>query len=145
MGAGVFLVAERVLVSAPPRFHLTLGMNNANKTVKMAAKRAMIDGVLRCANLSQWFTQDLEEVHFIAPEASTPASASEPLSPVLPTGEQRCTPAQCRDIRTLLKIVGRAEREIIEHYGVARLEDLSSPMANKLVRRLMETRHGEAG
>jgi hypothetical protein len=43
-------------------------MNNANKTVSMTQKRAMIDDILRCAGLSQWFTQDLEEPVFIAPE-----------------------------------------------------------------------------
>jgi len=36
-------------------------MMNANKCVKMALKRAQVDAVLRCAGLSQWFTQDLEE------------------------------------------------------------------------------------
>jgi hypothetical protein len=36
-------------------------MLNANKAVKMALKRAQVDAVLRCAGLSQWFTQDLEE------------------------------------------------------------------------------------
>jgi len=34
-------------------------MFNANKTVKMALKRAQVDAVLRCAGLSQWFTQDI--------------------------------------------------------------------------------------
>ena len=36
-------------------------MLNANKAVKIALKRAQVDAVLRCAGLSQWFTQDLEE------------------------------------------------------------------------------------
>jgi hypothetical protein len=31
-------------------------MLNANKSVKMAEKRAMVDATLRSAALSQWFT-----------------------------------------------------------------------------------------
>ena len=46
-------------------------MLNANKAVKIALKRAQVDAVLRCAGLSQWFTQDLEEPPYIAPGAAT--------------------------------------------------------------------------
>jgi hypothetical protein len=50
-------------------------MLNANKAVKMALKRAQVDAVLRCAGLSQWFTQDLEEPPYIAPGAAATAGA----------------------------------------------------------------------
>jgi hypothetical protein len=42
-------------------------MLSANKTVKMAEKRAMVDAILRCAALSQWFTQDLAQFHGVNP------------------------------------------------------------------------------
>jgi hypothetical protein len=59
-------------------------MLDANKAVKMALKRAQVDAVLRCAGLSQWFTQDLEEPPYSAPEAAaadgaSPARAAESL------------------------------------------------------------------
>jgi hypothetical protein len=50
-------------------------MLNANKAVKMALKRAQVDAVLRCAGLSQWFTQDLEEPRYIAPGAAATDNA----------------------------------------------------------------------
>jgi hypothetical protein len=57
-------------------------MLNANKAVKMALKRAQVDAVLRCAGLSQWFTQDLEEPPYIAPGAATDnAPAGSPETP----------------------------------------------------------------
>ncbi len=102
------------------------GMNNANKTVKMALKRAQVDAVLRCAGLSQWFTQDMEEPPFIAPEVDP----------------NRATPEQCQDIRVWLKMTGKTEDEILSFYGVGKLEDLSSVLADRVLRRLMEMRRG---
>jgi hypothetical protein len=96
--------------------------------VKMALKRAQVDAVLRCAGLSQWFTQDMEEPPFVAPEVDP----------------NRATPAQCRDIRTWLKMTGKTEDEILSFYGVGRLEDLSSALANKVLRRLMDMRKGRS-
>jgi hypothetical protein len=100
------------------------GMNNANKTVKMALKRAQVDAVLRCAGLSQWFTQDLEEPPFVAPEVDP----------------NRATPAECQDIRAWLKKAGKTEDEILNFYGVRGLEDLSSIIARKVIQRLSELR-----
>ncbi len=104
------------------------GMNNANKTVKMALKRAQVDAVLRCAGLSQWFTQDLEEPPFVAPEVDP----------------NRATPAECQDIRTWLKMAGKTEDEILHFYGVGTLEELSSTLAKKVLRRLMEMRRSRS-
>mgnify|MGYP003640846552 FL=1 len=51
--------------------------NDLNKSLKMALKSAMIDATLRCAGLSEVFTQDIEDM---APEAfGAPAGASKPL------------------------------------------------------------------
>jgi hypothetical protein len=112
--------------------------NYVNKTVKMVQKRAMIDAILRFAGLSQWFTQDL-------PEASSSATA-EAIggNGDLREGEELATPAQCRDIRILLKMARRSEAEIVAHYGVGRLEELLSATAVKLRRRLLELRRGAA-
>lgn len=104
------------------------GMNNANKNVKMALKRAQVTAVLRCAGPSQWFTQDMEEPPFVAPEVDP----------------NRASPAECRDIRILLKIAGKTEDEILNFYGVGKLKELSSAIANKVIRRLMEMKRNRA-
>jgi hypothetical protein len=105
-----------------------LGMNNANKTVKMAEKRAMVDSVLRCAALSQWFTQDLEEAQFIAPESLEP-----PLAP----------PSHVAMIRWWLHRAKKSEAEILAHYRIGRLEDLDPETASKLLARLKELAHAQ--
>src|SRR5437868_12721976 len=55
-------------------------LTSANMAVKMAEKRAMVDAVLRAAGLSQYFTQDLEDMLLIPPpheaaDGTTPAEA----------------------------------------------------------------------
>jgi hypothetical protein len=52
----------------------------------------------------------------------------------------RATPAECQDIRAWLKMAGKTEDEILNFYGVGRLEELSSALAKKVLRRLMEMR-----
>ena len=126
------------------------GMNNANKTVKMAEKRAQVGAVLRCAKLSQWFTQDLEEPVFIAPEAREREQEGEARAngPHRPSPRTRrgdcCTPSQCRDIRMWLKMTGRSEEEILRFYTIERLEDLPIGLADKVIRRLMELRRSKS-
>jgi hypothetical protein len=70
-------------------------MLNANKAVKMALKRSQVDAVLRCAGLSQWFTQDLEEPSYIAPGAAATASAPAE-SPKAPEPAERPGGGTCR-------------------------------------------------
>jgi hypothetical protein len=102
------------------------GMSNANKTVKMAEKRAMVDAVLRCAGLSQWFTQDLEEAQFIGPQAAND------------TPDACAYPTQVATIRVWLRRAKKSEAEILEFYKVARLEDLQVDVADRLLARLTE-------
>lgn len=52
---------------------ITLDGDDVNKTIKMAAKSAQTDAVLRCAGLSEIFTQDLEDI-----PAGVDAEAAEP-------------------------------------------------------------------
>jgi len=46
--------------------------DDVNKTVKMAQKSAQTDAVLRCAGLSEIFTQDLEDMPAVNAEADEP-------------------------------------------------------------------------
>jgi hypothetical protein len=55
---------------------------------------------------SHRLTQDIEDPTFIAPEVDP----------------NRTTPAQCGDIRACLKMAGKTEDEILDFYGVGKLE-----------------------
>jgi hypothetical protein len=119
------------------------GMNNANRTVKMTLKRAQVDAILRCAGLSQWFTQDLEEPVYLAPEATQGEEAPPELSWNGANGQKskaddRCLPTQVAAIRIWLQRIKRSEDEILGFYRIARLEDLSVSHADRVIRRLME-------
>jgi hypothetical protein len=92
-------------------------MLNANKTVKMAEKRAMVDAILRCAALPQWITQDLEETQFDARLATVNA------------------------IRLWLHRTRKSEAEILKHYRIGTLEELTKETADRLVKRHSPTGH----
>jgi hypothetical protein len=110
-------------------------MQNANECVKMALKRAQVDAVLRCAGLSQWFTQDLEEPQYVAPESHSHDGADTPAT---------CTPAELRDMRACLKMAGRSEEEVLRHYRIERLEELSSQDVRRVIQRLIDIRRQKA-
>lgn len=116
-------------------------MNNAKKAVKMALKRAQVDAVLRCAGLSQWFTQDLEEPASVAPQAQqAPSGNGKTPARIGADVDTKATPPQVKVIRILLKMAGKGEREILAYYGVDTLEELHTATARKLQLRLQEMR-----
>ena len=49
-----------------------------------------------------------------------------------------CTPAQLQQLRGLLRATGRQEVEILRHYHLHALEDLSAAMAERLIQRLKD-------
>ena len=67
------------------------------------------------------------------------------IAPNGPAGSngQGATPAQCQDIRMYLKMARRSEAEVLLHYQVDRLEALSEKVAEGLLQRLLELRHGK--
>ena len=78
-------------------------MTSANMAVKMAEKRAYVDAVLRAAGLSQYFTQDLEDMLLLPPseDASPPEAAPESPDADRAHGPL-CTAQQRQAIRALL-------------------------------------------
>ena len=72
--------------------HRDQDMGDVNKTLKMAQKSAQTDAVLRCAGLSEIFTQDLEDMPAFLREADpegpapfeAPRRQSEPVPATLP-------------------------------------------------------------
>src|ERR671937_22489 len=74
-------------------------ITSANMAVKMAEKRAYVDAVLRAAGLSQYFTQDLEDMLLLPPSADASEAA-----PSAGSGARvrPCTERQRQVIRMLL-------------------------------------------
>jgi hypothetical protein len=58
--------------------HRDQDFGDVNKTLKMAQKSAQTDAVLRCAGLSEIFTQDLEDLPASARDADEPAPFEAP-------------------------------------------------------------------
>lgn len=63
--------------------------NDANKTIKMAQKRAYVDAIIRATGLSDMFTQDLEDMN---PEdiTSTPTTKSGTVTYVTEANIKKC-------------------------------------------------------
>src|SRR4029453_2493038 len=77
--------------------HRDQDYGDVNKTLKMAQKSAQTDAVLRCAGLSEIFTQDLEDMPASARDAEEPAPFEAPRraqaeAPAAPS--RRAAPAQ---------------------------------------------------
>jgi hypothetical protein len=110
-------------------------MTSANMAVKMAEKRAYIDAVLRAAGLSQYFTQDLEDMLLLAPsgDASEAAAGADSGARVW-----LCTERQRQTIRALLGRVGQTEGWLLAKLHLVRLDDLPYERAEQVMRRLGE-------
>src|SRR5918911_3823781 len=105
--------------------------------VKMAEKRAYVDAVLRAAGLSQYFTQDLEDMLLIPPpqegaDGTAPAESHEGS-----TGEL-CSRHQRQTIRSLLLRAGRTEQWLLNKLQLRRLDELSAGRAEQVIHRLGE-------
>jgi hypothetical protein len=110
-------------------------MTSANTAVKLAEKRAYVDAVLRAAGLSQYFTQDLEDMLLLPPsgDAAEAATGAENGARV-----RLCTERQRQAIRALLPRAGQTERWLLAKLQTKRLDDLPSARAKLVIRRLGE-------
>jgi hypothetical protein len=108
-------------------------MTSVNMAVKMAEKRAYVDAVLRAAGLSQYFTQDLEDMLLLPPsgdasEATTSADSGARV--------RLCTQRQRERIRMLLGRVGQTEDWLLAKLHLERLDDVPYARAEQVIRRL---------
>jgi hypothetical protein len=83
--------------------HRDQDLGDANKTLKMAAKSAQTDAVLRCAGLSEVFTQDLEDM---------PASARDNDEPAPFEAPRRAAPAYPDRAPTQEPLLGKLTRSV---------------------------------
>lgn len=79
---------ERVVAEGIGARNVESDYGDLNKALKMAAKSAQIDATLRCAGLSEIFTQDLEDM--------VPAGSNQPAETTVSEQSQRERPAQQR-------------------------------------------------
>lgn len=123
--------AGRVVAEGVGARSLRQDSGDLNKALKMAEKSAMIDATLRCAGLSEVFTQDLEDMA-IEPE---PARAAPPQGAV-----QRITPAQVQMIEHRIATFGLDRARVLawveRAWGVKSLEELPIAKIAPLVDRL---------
>jgi hypothetical protein len=108
---------------------------SANMAIKVAQKRSYVDAVLRAAGLSQYFTQDLEDVLLLPPSADA-AEAT-------PSADTRvrvrlCTERQRQAIRSLLARAGQTEDWLLAKLDLEQLDDVPYTRAEQVIRRLGE-------
>jgi len=95
---------------------------SANEAIKLAEKRAQLDATLRTGGLSDFFTQDLEDM----PEArfvKKPVPATE---------------KQLKIIYTLLPQKGKLKENLCAAYKVSSLNELTIGQASNIIDRLMK-------
>jgi hypothetical protein len=100
-------------------------ISSVNMAVKMAEKRAYVDAVLRAAGLSQYFTQDLEDMLLLPPSRSEDASSSEATpESTAPDREHGplCTERQRQAIRAVLPTAGSTESWLLAKLQLKRLD-----------------------
>ncbi len=89
---------------------LSKNSNDPNRTIKMAQKSAFIDAVIRASGLSDFYTQDLEDM---APE-SISGQTSSPRKPQQTTGTNKPSQAQYDLITKLMDEKGYSKEDLID-------------------------------
>lgn len=112
---------------------LSKNAGDPNKTLKMAQKSGFIDAVLRASGLSDFFTQDLEDM----PVDQQPRVQTQP-RPVTnatppPYEFKKPTDAQVLTINNLIKQKGYNRSEIIEALHIDEGEAFDRFMASKVI------------
>jgi hypothetical protein len=94
-----------------------------------------MDAVLRAAGLSQYFTQDLEDMLLLPPSGDAPEA-----TPSAENGVRvrLCTERQRQAIRVLLGRAGQTEDWLLAKLHLERLDDVPYVRAEQVIRRLSE-------
>jgi hypothetical protein len=111
-------------------------MTSANMAVKMAEKRALVDAVLRAAGLSQYFTQDLEDVLLLPPSGDAPSVGEAATGADAGARVRLCTERQRQAIRALLGRAGQTEEWLLAKLHLEHLNDVPYARAEQVIRRL---------
>lgn len=109
----------------------TLAKNGGdpNKTLKMAQKSAFIDAVLRTSGLSDFFTQDLEDMN--PADISAPQQVSNPQ----PKGTNSSRPATDKQKELIVKLA--TEKGVIDNITPDQIDVLTMAKASRWIEKLM--------
>lgn len=121
------LIGPNGTVVGEGRGSATLGEEQtSNKVVKLAAKRAQMDAILRTGGLSDYFTQDLEDASQVAPKI------------VDTTGQKinYATPKQIDFLKALIRLKGKSEKEILAYYKVDAFEKIPFENTSNMIKKL---------
>lgn len=102
---------------------------DVNKAIKMASKSSFVDAVLRSSGLSDFYTQDLENMNLPAPQTQNSVSNGVPS----PKSDIRATFKQIALIKTLIKQKGQMGKVSDEQ-----INQLSISEAKKWIDRLLK-------
>jgi hypothetical protein len=108
-----------------------------NNAIKIAEKRAQIDAVLRTGGLSDFFTQDIEDMPkeaFGNENVYVPTHEARPTIKTPLTGA--ITEPQTRAIFGTLKAIGMTEEEFKTKFEVEHISSLTKQQASDLITRL---------
>lgn len=101
---------------------------DVNKAIKMASKSSFVDAVLRSSGLSDFYTQDLENMNLYASQTLNSAITAEQ------TGNSiKATPKQISFVKGLIKQKGQSGKVTDEQ-----VNGLSLPEAKKWIDRLLK-------
>ena len=124
--------AGRVVAEGVGARSLRQDNGDLNKALKMSEKSAMIDATLRCAGLSEIFTQDLEDMVSVEPEPARVAPQR---------GADRISPAQVASLESRIRALGLDRARVLSWvwraWGVSDLKDLPRDRFAPLVDRLL--------
>ena len=108
----------------------------ANNAIKIAEKRAQIDAVLRTGGLSDFFSQDLEDLpkEILSGDVRPAPRYDRPVSRQPMTGA--ISEAQTRAIFAIIKSKGLNEEEFKKEFEVESISKLSKQQASEIITRL---------
>lgn len=113
---------------------LSKNAKDPNKTIKMAQKSAFIDAVLRTSGLSDFFTQDLEDMPNVntAPQGQTNTQNTTPRA-VQPVNFEPATQKQIDLIKNLRDQKGYTRDEVIAGVGFKAGDSFNKAAASKFI------------
>jgi hypothetical protein len=105
-----------------------------NVAVKLAQKRAKVDAVLSTGGLSDFFTQDLEDM----PDLDKTKMVASSTTPTQQVPIALATEAQVKFAKNLLKQKGKEEKAVLDHRKISSLNELTKLQASMLIEQLMK-------
>jgi hypothetical protein len=113
---------------------------NMNNAIKIAKKRAFVDAILTTGSLSDFFTQDLEEVSFDEDRPMTPREMGEAKAANENNGYSngRVTQRQIGFVKGLLVKKGHTEKELFLKYEITDMSQLTRTQASTIIENLLK-------